>query len=296
MALFNTLSFITNHPLNRAQKARTLIRFVKWQIGSRLVPGQVIYDWINGSKIIVRTGETGLTGNIYCGLHEFEDMAYLLHALSPEDLFVDIGANVGSYTILACSVRGAKGICFEPVPDTYERLLDNIGINKLSSQVEALNLGLSDKEDELSFTSSESCCNHVVASGEEARDAIRVKVFPLDTVLRGRSPSLLKIDVEGFETPVLSGAHATLSNKSLHSVILELNGSGKRYGYDEKKVLDTMSKYGFLTYVYEPFSRELRRLGQGQMLAGNTLFIRNVEVVKEKIEKSPYVLVNGVRL
>ena len=45
-------------------------------------------------------GMTGATGNVYCGLHEFEDMALVLHALRPRDLFVDVGANVGSYTVL----------------------------------------------------------------------------------------------------------------------------------------------------------------------------------------------------
>jgi len=48
---------------------------------------------VNGSKFLVKTGETGLTGNIYTGLHEFPDMGFLLHFLRAEDLFVDIGAN-----------------------------------------------------------------------------------------------------------------------------------------------------------------------------------------------------------
>jgi hypothetical protein len=47
------------------------------------------------------SGMTGATGNLYVGLHEFEEMAFLLHFLRPGDLFADVGANVGSYTILA---------------------------------------------------------------------------------------------------------------------------------------------------------------------------------------------------
>ena len=62
-----------------------MLRFVKWQIGSRLIPGEVVYSWINGSKVIVRRHETGLTQNLYCGLHEFFDMSYLLHVLREED-------------------------------------------------------------------------------------------------------------------------------------------------------------------------------------------------------------------
>ena len=99
MSILSTIRFITNHPLNREHKLGAIIRFAKWQLGSRLVPGAVVYDWINGSRFLVKTGETGLTGNIYTGLHEFPDMGFLLHFLRSDDLFVDVGANVGSYTI-----------------------------------------------------------------------------------------------------------------------------------------------------------------------------------------------------
>ena len=78
------------------------------------MPGRVVYDWIDGTR-------------------------------SPADLFVDVGANVGSYTLLACSVRGARGICFEPVPLTYQRLLDNLRLNDMTERVRAFNLGLSDR-------------------------------------------------------------------------------------------------------------------------------------------------------
>lgn len=118
MWLFNTIKFIINHPLNQENKLGAIIQFARWQVGSRLVPGAIIYDWVNGSRFLVKNGETGLTGNIYTGLHEFQDMAFLLHFLRSEDLFVDVGANVGSYTILACSAIGARGIAFEPVPST----------------------------------------------------------------------------------------------------------------------------------------------------------------------------------
>lgn len=158
-----------------------------------------------------------------------------------------------------CGER-CEGYCFEPVPATFERLMDNIRINNLAGHVEALNLGLSDKEGELVFTSGENSMNHVVADNEPSLEVVRVKVLPLDMILKDKSPSVLKIDVEGFETPVLNGAQATLSNKSLHSVIMELNGSGSRYGFNEDDILEMMSSYGFSTYSYEPFSRELTTL------------------------------------
>jgi hypothetical protein len=120
MNLVNNLWFLS-HPLNQQHKLEAIIRFLRWQVGSRIVSGDIVYYWINDTKFIVRPGETGLTGNIYCGLHEFSDMAYVLHVLAADEVFVDIGANVGSYTLLACAVKKAKGYCFEPIPSTYKK-------------------------------------------------------------------------------------------------------------------------------------------------------------------------------
>jgi hypothetical protein len=90
MSLLDTIKFITSHPLNRECKLRSTMRFAMWQIRSRLFADTIVYDWINGSKFLVKTGETGLTGNIYTGLHEFSDMGFLLHFLRVDDIFVDI--------------------------------------------------------------------------------------------------------------------------------------------------------------------------------------------------------------
>ena len=206
MPLMNTIKFITTHPLNRDKKFNALIRFAKWQIGSRLVPGNVICDWINGAKFLARTGETGITGNIYTGLHEFADMAFLLHVLRDDDLFVDVGANVGSYTILACAAIGAKGYAFEPVPATYKRLVENIRINHLEDRVQYLNMGVGREPAMIAFTSDMDTTNHALAHGEQNANAIDVEITTLDTALLNQSPSLLKIDVEGYETAVLEGA------------------------------------------------------------------------------------------
>jgi hypothetical protein len=107
MSYLNTLTFIINHPLNRIRRLQAIREYVSWQIGSFLVSTDVVFEWINGSKFLVHKGETGLTGNIYTGLHEFSDMGFLRHVLRPTDLFIDVGANVGSYTILACGAIGA---------------------------------------------------------------------------------------------------------------------------------------------------------------------------------------------
>ena len=177
MSLTNTIKFVVQHPLNRERKINSIIRFVKWQLGSRVLSGEYIYEWINGSKFLVRNGETGLTGNIYTGLHEFNDMGFMLHFIRADDLFIDVGANVGSYTLLACSAIGARGVAFEPVPNTHSRLVENIRLNHLDSRVQCLNKAVADRDGSITFTSNNDTTNHVLAAAEKCDDELTVEVI-----------------------------------------------------------------------------------------------------------------------
>ncbi len=295
MSLLTTLKRIINHPLNRTKKLTALMRFARWQIGSRLVPGEVIYHWMGGSKVVSRPGETGITGNIYCGLHEFADMAFLLHVLRDEDLFVDVGANVGSYTVLACSVVGAKGYCFEPVPSTYERLLTNIRLNDMVDRVVSRNIALGNSYGKINFSSDENCMNHIIADNEVSKGQVSVHISKLDEEIK-EVPFLIKIDVEGYETPMLEGAQKTLEKEGVCCVIVELNGSGNRYGYDESKILTMMKNFGFSPYSYEPFERKLINLKGKNSSEGNTLFIKNLDLVLERLKAAPKLEINGISI
>lgn len=296
MSLLSTLDFISNHPLNRGNRLNALGRYVGWQIGSRIVPGDIAYKWVNDTRLLARSGDTGVTGNIYCGLQEFHDMGYILHAATEDDFFVDVGANVGSYTVLACGAKGARGCCFEPVPSTYERLVRNINLNNLSSRVSAFNLGLADKRTELVFSAGENCTNHVMTGSEYSGETVTVKVLTLDEALENLNPTILKIDVEGFESPVIMGAQRILQNPSLHSIVMELNGSGNRYGFDENKLFSILLGYGFAAYSYEPFSRHLSPLNSKNSLSGNTLFVRNLDSVRKKLAAAPRIKINEIEI
>lgn len=293
MALLRLLQSITNHPVNQNQKIRSLVRFFKWQVGSRLIGNTVVHNWVDGARFYVKTGEEGLTGNIYNGLHEFPDMGYLLHVTRKDDLFLDVGANVGSYTLLSCAAREARGYAFEPIPSTYAKLAANIRLNGIESRVNCMNLGLGNEEGVIKFTSDMNCVNHVLAPDEKHDNFIEVKVVTLDSVVSITGPTLMKIDVEGFETPVLEGAANLLQNTNLHSVIMELNGSGSRYGFDEGKILSAMLGYGFKTYSYDPLTRTLSNLDGKNLKSGNTLFIRDEEFVLERLKAAPKTSVLG---
>jgi FkbM family methyltransferase len=259
---------------------------MKWQIGSRLVPGPVVYPWIEGTKFIVRHGDTGFTQNIYCGLHEFQEMAYILHVTTPEDLFIDVGANVGSYTILACGARGARGYCFEPIPETYQKLLENIKINDLTERVKPYNIGIADQEGELSFTADRDTMNHVVTGVEQEAKTIKVQVCTLDQILAEEKPTILKIDVEGFEGKVIAGALRTLENPSLNSIIIEIGLCRKQEGGEVEGLLEKICSMGFLNYEYDPIKRNFSLIRNQDLLCQNMLYIRDINLINKKISSA----------
>lgn len=282
MNIISILKYITNHPLNKDHKVNAILRFFKWQINTKLNPFPVVYPFTERSKLLVSRGMTGATGNVYCGLHEYNDMFFLLHFLRKDDLFVDIGANVGSYTVLASAHVGARSVTFEPVPVTYSIILQNININRINELVRPLNIALGSKKDKIMFTSSYDTINHVVAKSENAENAIEVMVDKLDNVLQGEQPSLIKIDVEGFETEVINGASEILKNEKLKAIIIELNGSGERYGYNEDEIKSTLKANGFTPHIYDPVKRELKKIAE--FGNENTIYIRDVQFVEERIK------------
>lgn len=295
MQFLNTLRTITTHPLNRKRKLRAVLDFAKWQIGSRLARGPMIYEWAGQSKLLIHRGEAALTANLYTGLFEFEDMGFLLHFLRPEDLFVDVGANLGSFTILASAVVGAPSIAIEPVPSTYARLTENIALNSLHN-VMCINMGAGSEPGVLQFTTDTDSMNHVVRVGENPKHTIGVHTDTLDNMLSGKTPAIIKIDVEGFEAAVINGAVQTLATPGLKAVVMELCGGSRRYGFDESEILSKMLKIGFAPHSYDPFTRNLTRVTNAGAHGLNTLFIRDPAFVSHRIKTAKPFSVHGHRI
>ena len=294
MSVRNIAEIITRHPLNRNAKVRAAARFAAWQVKSRIFRRDHIHQWINQSKFWVRKGETGLTVNIYTGLYEFPEMAFLLHVLRPGDLFIDVGANAGSYTILASAVAGANSISFEPVPSTFDRLLANVRLNQIDDRVQCINSGVGKEKGRLTFSKQWGPVNHVVASNETIEDTVEVVVDNLDALVAETNPFMIKVDVEGYETPVFEGAQSTLGIESLQVVIVELNGSGLRYGFDETKIVRNLVDNGFRSFSYDPLTRNLAELNGKNDKSDNSLFIRGVDDIHERVKMGPHFTVNNV--
>jgi FkbM family methyltransferase len=221
---------------------------------------------------------------VYTGLHEFEEMAFVLHVLRSGDLFVDVGANVGSYTILAAGAVGARCVSFEPDRDTMRSLERNVAANSLDDRVELRQSVVGRSEGIAQFTSGADTLNHV-ADGSDA-SAIPTQMTTLDTALEGRSPQVLKIDVEGYESEVIAGAAKTLESREIIAVIMETNGSGSRYGVSDAELHRAMTDHGFVPCSYDPFTRGLTVHAE-PISGGNTIYVKDRADATDRVKTAP---------
>lgn len=289
--LLKIIKSINGHPLAGRHRWLGYYNLVRWQIRSRLMDNYVNIRFTEKSRLWVRKGMTGATGNIYMGLHDFPEMAFLLHFLREKDLFMDIGANVGTYTVLASAHVGCRSIAFEPVSTTFQALLANVELNMVKDRVTAVNAAVGAAPGEIIITAFLDTVNHVVhESASLGQNLIQVQLVTADKMAEDCGvPALVKIDVEGFELEVLQGMQGMLLNNALKAIIIELNGSGERYGYSDKMIHEHLLNRGFYPFTYDPFRRELAATTtHGQY---NTLYIRDPERVRERLRTAPSITI-----
>jgi FkbM family methyltransferase len=210
-------------------------------------------------------------------------MSFLLHFLRSEDMFIDIGANVGSYTILASAHIGAESISFEPHPATFQRLIDNIRINNILDKVVPYNEGLGNSETQLFFTDKLDTANYI--SEKENTDTIKVNVRKLDSKISSlENTTLLKMDVEGYEKFVIEGGISIFKNENLKAMIVELNSASEKYGYKSSELHNIILELGFASFSYEPFKRKLIQIDSPGNY--NTIYIRDINFVSERVQNA----------
>lgn len=233
-------------------------------------------------------GMTGATGNFYCGLHEFTDMSLVIHFLSGRlaihetSRFVDAGANVGSFSLLAAGIGKAHVIAVEPAPQTVIRLRRNIAVNGFSNLVELYQCALGESESSIRFSVDKDTMNSVVDAAYAGK-WLEVPVRRLDDLTQGMAIQIMKVDVEGYESSVLKGASQTLYNPNLKVVLLE---------GDSEQIRRIMHHNGFAPMGYEPFQRTFLQKGEINN-ANNNVWVRDVDEVERTCRLAPKIDVFG---
>jgi FkbM family methyltransferase len=230
---------------------RAAARDLVFRLARNFTPGFVIE--VDGARYHLDTADRGVSRIVFIyGLYDRPAMeaafAALAHNGGPSDLdgrgFLDMGANIGSATVLAATQFGAAGgYAVEPDPDNFRTLRLNLEANGLTERVRAFQLALSDTSGTVEFERSEDNYgdHRVRVAGsqadeelnESARPVIAVEARTLDELVERGDVDLADIglawiDVQGHEAHLLAGATTLLSSEI--PVVVELWPYGLRAG------------------------------------------------------------------
>src|SRR5690606_15223212 len=206
------------YPTTMHKPLNALVRYIYFNIYV-LFFNYFKFRWLNDLTLVLKKGDAGLVGNYYYGLYEFEESIFLLDYTRKEDLFLDVGANLGHYSLMLSGIRKCKSISIEPIPNVYKQFCELININGLNKLITPLNVGISNSKGVLYFSTDKSTMNRVV--NEEYNKKVIVEVSTLDKTLE-KVPDIIKIDVEGYEKFVLQGGYKVFNNINVKVLIIEL--------------------------------------------------------------------------
>ncbi|MET0698658.1 MAG: FkbM family methyltransferase [Mycobacterium sp.] len=191
-----------------------------------------------------------------------EDEQFLQHFLKPGMTYVDVGANIGTTTLMGAHAVGSEGevVAFEPHPRTFDDLQKSVALNQaLAPRIRLIQSALGDEDGETHLSDLlENDVNHIVAGG------IAVPITTLDEAVRDIPHiDLLKVDVEGYEKNVFLGATDTLARTD--AVYFESSESNfEQFGYSADDVFDILSARGFSIYTVDRTDFSLREAPRGR--------------------------------
>jgi FkbM family methyltransferase len=282
--LASTLSFIVSHPANRRRRVRALFVFTAWQLWKRTTGRPITATYWRGLRVRVHPDSKSAGLALYTGLPEYDDMLFTDRFLKPGDVVIDVGANIGLYSLLAASRTGdGRVIALEPHPVAAERLRENVALNHLQNvDVRAEAAGA--EAGSAHLTANLDTINHIVSDGAVA-GTISVPVVTLDSLVgSGEHVALVKLDAEGFESEVLAGAGRLMHGGTVMAWIVELRGHGDRYGSTDHTIVETFESFGYRPFHYTADRNVLetadRPAGEAEW---NLIFVRDPDEVRRRL-------------
>lgn len=220
-------------------------------------------------------------------LYESETSNFLGTLLQPGDTFIDIGAHVGYFSMLAAALVGPTGrvFSFEPEPSNFAHLLEHIDLNGFT-QIRPLHMAVGAKGSVAEFfVNADNDGGHALWDvgrhpfNERSRvtpNTRKVYVTSLDEFFGQNDMSRLKaikMDAEGAEFAVLVGARGLLSRYRVPFVVAEVNRFGlESMGASEELLRGVMTDLGYETYLFQPGQTHVQKLEANQTPETNYVF------------------------
>ena len=242
------IRYVWGHPANAGHRPRALLRLACYQARARLLRHRVMARLGEHSRLWVDLHRTAASKVLYANPPDLPEMLVWRQVLRGGDLFVDVGANVGTYTIWAAEC-GADVMALEPAADTFGLLLENVALN--GYQVAAIQAAAGARCGAARFTAGRDTVNRLDPDGP-----VQTRLVTVDSLIGERHVVGMKVDVEGFEIDVLRGCTRALSERRIGLIQLEWNETSLlALGTDRHPVADLLARHGYQLFRPDPQGR-----------------------------------------
>lgn len=234
--MFNKIHLIIDEARDEGLGAgfRAVARFLIFHLQGRLRPGEkyalvAIDDW----QMFVDRSDSALGRPLaFFGKRERIESDLMKRQLHDGMVVLDIGANIGYYVLMEAHAVGDQGFIYavEPFPNNVELLNRNIALNNVQDRVEVSQLAMSDQIGESLLEVGKTNNLHRLKSPTESEtlpdsiSEIKVKTSTVDEFLKNRRHvDLVRMDIEGFEGPVIDGMQGLLESDSPPIIVIEVH-------------------------------------------------------------------------
>lgn len=254
-------------PTNRGRRGRSLLRAARFDLWTRYLGRPTVAVLGRSSTIVAYPGETNSPHAVYRNPPNWPEMVVWRERLQPGDLFVDVGANIGLYTIFATEL-GATVIAVEPNACNAARIHEHLWRNGRTAEV--VQKALADEVGGARITDDLDSYNHLLVDGRSG--GVQVECTTLDDLLGDRVAAGVKIDVEGSERRVLLGAERALAAQRIRLLQIEWTAREARVNFDEDRepVAELLRRHGYA--LHRPDEGGVLRLISGVVSTGRDVF------------------------
>ena len=189
---------------------------------------------IQGSKMFLNKYDIGLSKELLlAGYREPCHTKLFKKVLKDGDVVIDIGANIGYYTLMEARAVGKKGRVYaiEPVQENIKLLRDNVALNNFFNvEIFEIAIGNENKLSNILLSKKKNWCaiedSYNKENFKNITEKAPVTMITLDSFVQGkRLPSLIRMDVEGYETQIIKGMQGILNGHYPLKVFMELHSS-----------------------------------------------------------------------
>ena len=216
---------------------------------------------LEGNKLYLDPNDS-LSLSLY-GYHEKTETELVKQEIKPGDVVLDVGANIGYYTLLFAKLVGPQGhvFAFEPEPKNFELLTKNVNVNGYTNVTLIQKAVSNNTEIKNFYLTNKNTISHRLSKPDGECDSIKIETISLDNFLDNNNTiNFVKIDIHGSEGNAIKGMLSILKKNETIKILQEWWPDAiKEYNMDPENHLRILNELGFSHYEVDDINNKIKK-------------------------------------